>query len=662
MHAIFSRLLQLLFLKKPTQLSAGGGSAAAPRTDIHGVVHRNDIDGLRAVAVLPVVAFHAGITLIPGGFVGVDVFFVISGFLISNLLLKDMQAGRFSILKFYERRIRRIFPALIVVLLATFVVAWYKSLPGEMVNLSKSALAALLSVSNIYFWLKSGYFDGSALSAPLLHTWSLAVEEQFYIFWPLFLRVAFAWGKRRLVAATVVIFSTSFVISVIGAFTFKDASYYLVHTRGWELLLGGLIALGVEVPEPRWLRETLAISALLAIVLSVLLTNGDMPFPGALALPPTLGAAALIWVGAHPQQTLVSRLLSTRPVVFIGLISYSLYLWHWPIAVFQRNSSLLIGSGPDWLRKVVIILVSIALAYLSWRFVEQPMRAGKHRPTPRQLGWMALAASIVVAAISSTLWLQRGVPNRFTEQQIQMASYLDFDPKAIFRDGTCFLRERTGVPTVADECLSLDASRPNYLVLGDSHAAQLWSGLTSKVPDIHFLQLTAVGCLPTRTAKLGETQRCRDAFDIAFNSVVTRPEIKLVIIAGRWTFASLHDIDDTLAWLHQRNIPTLLVGPSVIYDIPLPRLLVNQLRLPTNSPDTHQDRSLVELDRQMAALAQTEGARYFSLINGVCNHDHCQSIIQGVPMVFDREHFTDRGSEFIAQQMDNAGVLRPVMH
>ncbi len=648
MHAIFNRLLQFL-----------GFSPAGQSVDGASLTHRHDIDGLRAVAVLPVVAFHAGITLVPGGFVGVDVFFVISGYLISALLLRDLEADRFSILKFYERRVRRIFPALLVMMLGTFIIAWYHSLPGELIGLSKSALAALLSVSNIFFWLKAGYFDGSALSEPLLHTWSLAVEEQFYIFWPLILLAVFRWCRGRLQFVTWVLFTASFVVSVIGAFSFKDASYYLVHTRAWELLLGAVIALGTfRVPEQRWLRELLALLALLMIVLSVFLINGDMPFPGALAVPPTLGAALLIWVGAHPLQTVVSRLLSWRPVVFIGLISYSMYLWHWPIAVFQRNSSLLIGVGPDWLRKVAIIAVSIVVAYLSWRFVEQPMRVGKHKPSPRRLAWMALTASLVIAAISVSLWSLRGVPTRFSEQQIQLAGYLDFDPTGMFRDGRCFLRERIGAPLVDQVCLQSVPDRPNYLILGDSHAAQLWSGLNSQVPDINFMQLTAVGCLPTRDAKLGETQRCRKAFDHAFESVVTGPEISRVIIAGRWTAASLPDIAATLEFLAQRGVKTLLVGPSIIYDIPLPRLLVNQARDAADDPASHQDVTLQALDAQMAALARQNGAGYFSLIDAVCEQGQCRTMADAsVPMVFDREHFTDRGSAFIASRMHIAGVL-----
>lgn len=617
-------------------------------------VHRKDIDGLRAVAVLPVVAFHAGIDFLRGGFVGVDVFFVISGYLITSLLMKDIVAGKFSIAKFYERRVRRIFPALIAVLLGTFVFAWLYSLPSEMVDLSKSAIAAVLSVSNIFFLMQAGYFDGTALSKPLLHTWSLAVEEQFYIFWPLLLWATCKLVNNRPRAMTWTVAILSFFLSAYGAFHFKDASYYLVFTRAWELMLGALVAFdALPVPKIESLREAYSFAGLVLIVASVFMINGDMPFPGVIALPPTLGAAMIIAVGRVNARTVTGRLLSIRPVTFIGLISYSLYLWHWPIAVFQRNYGMLMDTGSDRTRKLAIIAVSFVIATLSWRFVEQPFRQGRYRPSPRKLAWMAAIACSVVLGISACMWKADGFPSRYSPRAIELASYLNYPAGDMFRDGECFLSARVGSTDVDPECLRESGSKPNYLILGDSHAAQLWSGLNQVVTDKNFMQITAAGCLPTITAKFNESERCREVFNKAFKLLASDPHISKVLIAGRWTSESLAGIESTLDWAAQHHISVILIGPTVIYDSPLPRLLVRALkRDEPGYPDTHWDTSLMKLDQQMSQMASQKGVTYISLINTLCEKDKCLTLDdQEHPLISDREHFTARGSHLVAQRI-----------
>jgi len=631
-------------------LSPGAGShllAGEP-------AHRKDIDGLRAVAVLPVVAFHAGIEFIRGGFVGVDVFFVISGYLISSLLMKDIVAGKFSILKFYERRVRRIFPALIAVLLATFVMAWFYSLPGELVDLSKSGIAAVLSVSNMFFWMQAGYFDGSALSKPLLHTWSLAVEEQFYIFWPLMLLGAYRFSRTKPVLMTWVVSIVSLIVSAYGAFHFKDASYYLVFTRAWELLLGALVAFdALPVPKNESLREAYSFTGLVLIIASIFMVNGDMPFPGLAAVPPTLGAAMIIAVGRVNAHTVTGRVLSLRLMTFVGLISYSLYLWHWPITVFQRNYGMLLESGSDRTRKIAIIAVSIVAATLSWKFVEQPFREGKYRPSPRKLAWMAGVASAVVLLISACMWKAEGFPSRYSPRAIELASFLNYQATNLYRDETCFLSARLGKTTVDPECVAISPYKPNYLIMGDSHAAQLWSGLHAAIADKNFLQVTAAHCLPTITPKFNESLRCRELFNKTFQSLVGDAKINKVMLAGRWTNESLPAVSETLNWAKQNKVSIVLIGPGVIYDSPLPRLLVTALkRSSPDYPNQHWDTSLIDLDTRMAQLASANGVAYISLLNLVCEDQNCRMFDdQDHPLIFDREHFTERGSFLVAEQI-----------
>lgn len=629
-------------------------TAPASHNSLTAFAHRPDIDGLRALAVLPVVAYHAGIRAVGGGFVGVDIFFVISGYLISSLLIREIAAGQFSILRFYERRIRRIFPALFAALIGTAVMAWNYNLPSELIDISKSAIAAVMSVSNFYFWQQAGYFDGSALSKPLLHTWSLAVEEQFYIVWPLILLLVYRYARRHALAATLWLTGISLVFSSIAAYTAKDAAYYLVPSRAWELLLGAIVAYGaLPVPRSAIGRELYTASALLMIVASVFLINGDMPFPGLVAIPPTLGAAMIIAAGQQWPLTVTGRLLTWKPVTFIGLISYSLYLWHWPISVYEFNNGMLLGEGADRTRKIAIIVVSIIAATLSWKFIEQPFRTGRFKPAPRPLAWFAAITSSLIVAVSALAWAREGFPTRFPPEAIRMASWLDFKPATMFRDGTCFLRAKVGEPKVADECVQLAADRKNLLILGDSHAAQLWWGLKETRTDVNVMQLTGVGCLPVLITKSGESSRCRELFDNAFKWLETERRIDTVVIAGRWTENSLPAVENLIEWSATHQVKVLLIGPSVIYRAPLPRLLAESVQRENPSlPDQRWDLSLADLDKRMAELARSRNTPYFSLIDAMCMQQQCTTLTPtGNPVVFDQEHFTDEGSVLVAQQL-----------
>jgi peptidoglycan/LPS O-acetylase OafA/YrhL len=427
-----------------------------------------DIDGLRAVAVLPVLAYHVGIHSVPGGFIGVDIFFVISGFLITQVLLQDIDGGRFSLIKFYERRVRRILPALVVVAAVTFFVCARYSLPSEFIDFSKSLIAAALSVSNIYFWQTGGYFTAPALSKPLLHTWSLAVEEQFYVFWPPCLWFGAVFIKRHLLRATCVLMAVSLIVSSFGAFYDREAAFYLVDSRAWELLLGGVLALGA-FPKPLGIvaRNLLSACGLALIAISVFTIHSDMPFPGLLALPPCLGAFLVILAG-RDGESIAGRLLSVRPLVFIGLISYSLYLWHWPLTVFQQNDAILLTGGSDQARKLIIIAASLACGTLSWWLVEQPFRIGAWRPARPMLFRLAAVASGVLIFLGALGWVEQGFPSRYSPQQLQIASYLNYHAHGMYRaDQGCFIY-REGLDTWGPKCLRLDKAKPNYLLVGDS--------------------------------------------------------------------------------------------------------------------------------------------------------------------------------------------------
>ncbi|MEL6764342.1 MAG: acyltransferase [Cyanobacteria bacterium J06607_6] len=335
--------------------------------------YRPDIDGLRTIAVLPVVLYHAGVAGFTGGFVGVDIFFVISGFLITTIIYQELEEGRFSLVRFYERRARRILPALFAVIFASLVAGWFLLVPADYDHMGRSAVSALAFVSNIWFWRNSGgYFGGATDYLPLLHTWSLAVEEQFYILFPLLLMALHRFARSLLLPAILVLVAGSLILAAWATPRMPSASFYLLPTRIWELGVGSLLALGlVRTEAPRALREVAGGLGLLAVLVPVFLYDSRMVFPGMAALPPVMGAALLIWAGTA-GPVMASRLLSLRPMAWIGLISYSLYLWHWPIMAFVRNRLFTVELEPTW--QVATILASFLAGWASWCFVERPFR------------------------------------------------------------------------------------------------------------------------------------------------------------------------------------------------------------------------------------------------------------------------------------------------
>ncbi len=619
----------------------------------HRTRYRPDIDGLRALAVLPVVAFHAGLHAVRGGFVGVDVFFVISGFLITQQMFAEITDGRFSILSFYERRIRRILPALVAVLAATFVLGLIYCLPSEMTDLSKSLIAAALSVSNVFFYFGSGYFDSPAGAKPLLHTWSLAVEEQFYLFWPLFLILAHRFVGRRVLILTAILSGASFVASLVGTSQFPIATFYLPFTRIWELAAGGMLSLNaVPVVLGKITRNILSAAGLVLILGSVLLTDSNLPFPGILALPPCAGAVFIILAG-RDGPTFVGRLLSLRPITFIGAISYSLYLWHWPVVVFQKNYAFLSSGLSDRNSKILIVVVSIFIAIVSWKFIEEPFRRGPHRPGRRMLLTFAASGTLLAIVLGIAGWAAQGFPARYSKRELEVAAFLSYDATEIYRVGTCFITQPQANPRFADDCLSLSGSRKNYLLLGDSHAAELWYGLHALAPDKNILLASASDCFPTLTHELGESRQCSALLDDVIKNFLPAHPVDNVLIAARWKDGTLNNLAGTIDWMKEHGIRVTLIGPSVLYDSPLPHLMVSALRRSDpHLPQRHVDDSMRALDAKLSLLARSREISYVSLIKLMCSGEQCRYQDDAdLPMILDREHFTANGSKIVAQKL-----------
>jgi peptidoglycan/LPS O-acetylase OafA/YrhL len=500
--------------------------------------YRSDIDGLRALAILPVVAFHAGLPVFSGGFVGVDVFFVISGFLITSVIAAEMATGDFTVAGFYERRMRRLFPALFLVIAATLIAGWLIYTPLLYKALSQSAIWAALFGSNFFFWNESGYFSGASATKPLLHTWSLAVEEQFYVFFPLLLLVLHRFQRRTVFLALAGLAIISFVASVVMVAHAPDFAFYLLPTRFWELLVGALLALAGPAPlAAKWQRSAVAGLGFLAILLPALFYTAETDFPGLAALPPALGTVALIYVGNAGfggWNPFTSRL-----AVFVGLISYPLYLWHWPLIAFWIYWT---GAPLSMAHGVVVIALSFLLAWATFRYVERPIRKRMVLGNQWPLFRTSVAAMVVTALVGFGISHFDGVPNRLPKSIRGL--YVAGLDRGGFSDDECLTgNEKQAAPEVlpagAGCVLGKASSAPDFVLWGDSHAAAFAPGLDmlAKEMGISGLLLARASCPPLLKFHLQKTPRngrqCEN-FNDSVVQYIKDKHIRKVIMVARW--------------------------------------------------------------------------------------------------------------------------------
>jgi peptidoglycan/LPS O-acetylase OafA/YrhL len=499
--------------------------------------YRPEIDGLRAVAVIAVVLFHFGIGL-PGGFVGVDVFFVISGYLITRLIRRATDCETFSLGDFFERRIRRIFPALFVVIASTLAVGYWILLPDELEKLGRSSAAQSLVLANVYFWRDTGYFSAPANSKPLLHTWSLAVEEQFYLILPLILVLCRSMSRRKIFLILSSLAFLSFIASVYGVVYHPTATFYLLPTRAWELLLGcGLAVLPWEF-KSQPVRDTLvACIGLVAISFPMLFYNSSTKFPGIAAVPPVIGAVLVIGACDRTPSIWPCQLLSLRPVVFIGLISYSLYLWHWPVIVFTR----MYFGDLHRLQLVLALSLSFALSVLTWKWVEIPFRHSVLIGQRKRVFGIALAMSAALLGISSTLIASGGFPKRFPDSLNAMLAdtgWHDAEYLTELSDRVEFaLIPKLGVEPVN----SIDDARLDFFVWGDSHASVISSIIDDVASELHLSgRVIAVRGLPGMP-NVFRTSRDR-SYDVQLSwqsqimALLREQRPRVLILACRWSF------------------------------------------------------------------------------------------------------------------------------
>jgi peptidoglycan/LPS O-acetylase OafA/YrhL len=494
--------------------------------------HRPDIDGLRAVAIVPVVLFHAQVPAFSGGYVGVDVFFVISGFLITGIIRHEIDAGIFTIAGFYERRVRRLLPALFAMVLVTSAIGAWLLLPSDLVDFAASVLATVFFASNVLFWQQSGYFGHAAEQTPLLHTWSLAVEEQFYILYPLFLVFVATRWKRRYVPATVAVTAASFALGLVLVAADRDAAFYLAPGRAWELGIGALLAFGVLPPSRRApVRNVTALLGAVAIGWSVFGYSESTRFPGTAALLPCLGTAALLWAGTGGRNV-VGRVLSLRPLVLVGLVSYSLYLWHWPLLALGRYHAVRPLTPGE---TTVLLAVAVIASVVSWRYVERPFRGKRGLWRRRPLFLAALAAGGVFTAWAAVVLLAGGWPQRLEPEVARLvASALDRRP----HDWSCSNVEPARI-RAGDLCRLGERStvEPTFLVWGDSHGRVLADPIGAAAARAGAAGWLAVhtGCAPLLGVRRSDRDDDCGEFNAATLDLLRRsPGITDVVLVGRW--------------------------------------------------------------------------------------------------------------------------------
>lgn len=661
--------------------------------------YRPDIDGLRAIAVSAVIAFHVFPNVFRGGFVGVDIFFVISGFLISSIIFKGLEQSSFSFVEFYSRRIRRIFPALLVVLVACLAFGWIALLAGEYKQLGKHTMAGAAFFSNVIFWQESGYFDIAGELKPLLHLWSLGVEEQFYIVWPVLLFVTSRIGWH-LGVTMVLVAAISFGLNISEVHLDPALTFFLPHTRFWEFLVGAALATPTSTISSRpkgILRNAIlylfpsinqqlrlhsvtinnmkAWFGLFLIMLAIFGLHKGKAFPGWWALAPTMGAALLISAG--PEAWLNRKILTHRAMVFLGLISFPLYLWHWPLLSFAR----IVESGkPPFGIRIAAVLLSVLLAWLTYRLIERPIRFSPKLATPVVL----VVVAVFVAAAGHLVDRRDGFKAR-TERIEQEVTEMT----AGVTIATAECKKKYDFHS-DHRCLIGDISRPpTILLVGDSHANPLYYPFDNRLGTKENVMLLGHGgCLPffdVESSLAGNMHLCAKVMNEMLTFATASDSIKTVVLASRGTIyftgVGFGDADHKTARIEYRGSPEdedpsktyvdameytfrrfVEAGKTVYFVIDNPELgfdpkscldvrpfrLTNHVRVPCAiSRSAFDNRNASYRKAINAVLAKFPSVRVLDIPRYLCDQDHCWAMIDGQMMYADADHLSLKGAMYL---------------
>ncbi|MBL8063311.1 MAG: acyltransferase [Anaerolineales bacterium] len=645
------------------------------------LTYRDDIDGLRAIAVIAVVLNHAGILYFSGGYVGVDIFFVISGFLITTIIYREFQNGTFNIIRFYERRIRRILPALTGMAVFTLVVCTILFDAEKFKAFGKSLIATMLFSSNFNFWKEAGYFDAPSRLKPLLHTWSLAVEEQFYIVFPLVMFVLMRDARRFLATVLLALGLISFGFAMHQVSVNPSTAFYMAHLRAWELLAGSLLALGGIPPVKNgFFRNILSLIGVSLIMWPIFIYTEDTSFPGIHALPAVAGTVLLIYSGAT-ENTPVARLLGSTPLVFLGKISYSLYLWHWPLIIFAGYYLIRPMTATE---TTLTLLITLAISAISWKLIETPFRA-RDKITTKQVYSFAALAMISLTTAAGLVYKFDGFPQRVNSQQVVPDKNADHwlltDCNANAVDAmeellTCEIGKRGNVP--------------DFLLWGDSHTPNFGKALRDAAMQHGQSGMVAYsrGCPPligmVPNPQIGDIP-CKDYNNMVLEYLDDNPNIQTVILAGRFSFwvegtrykqeegsnVSLSKtpiepivsgsnatnfrigFENTISRLQAsgRNVVVIAPVPEIGYDVPSATFIASRTGRDVNTiiaPTTEE--FLARNETTLKILKETQEIYGFQLIEPwkfLCIDSLCRVAIDGTPLYSDDDHMSSFGSEML---------------
>ncbi|CAM3839946.1 acyltransferase family protein [Litorimonas haliclonae] len=623
------------------------------------IKYRPEIDGLRAIAVAAVVIYHAEFTifdidLFPGGFLGVDVFFVISGFLITSIIAREVEeTNKFNYLRFYERRVRRILPALLLIMLISIPFAWFTMHPKALYEFSGSILSSLFFSSNIWFWLENSYTAQASQLKPFLHTWSLSVEEQFYLLFPLLMLLGWRYTKKYIFHLFALVFIVSLIYSELLSQSYTNANFFLLPSRAWELCAGSLLAyikLNDENLSYRLIKFLPGIG-LLMLVVSFLVFTENTPHPSKYTLLPVIGTCLIILFARRNE--LVTRLLSTPIFIILGLLSYSFYLWHFPVFSFAK----IILGNLSTAEKLVLILISLILSYLTYYLIEQPFR--RKFITPNRIFYpIVLSLLSLIFIINFGIFFLELKPAKFRK----LESTIDFtyDYRAVYREGTCFLSPADmNAGTHFENCAieGYNSNNVEIMLWGDSHAAHLYPGIQKRYGgSYNIIQRTASLCAPVLGRDVATRPNCLRVNESVAKSIRNSPP-KNIILAASWWTGSPKELEGTIRSLYNWGVESVVViGPAPYWEKGLPELLSEY----TNSDDFDTyylsaglSKNRLDLDIEFKAYSSDKRWEYVSATDVLCRKDEC--ITRLGPKAsqitqWDRGHLTEAGSVYLVKR------------
>ncbi len=638
--------------------------------------YRKEIDGIRALAVISVILFHAGFSTFSGGFFGVDIFFVISGYLITKVIVEELENGAFSLLNFYERRIRRIIPALSFVMLCTLPFAWLWMMPQDLKEFSQSLVSTPLFLSNFLFYLTSDYFSTSSEFIPLIHTWSLAVEEQYYILFPLFLMFIWKLGKKWSIFLLSIIAITSFLIAKNNSLTKPLYAFYMLQSRAFEILIGAIIALLIKNKEELFYKESptrivviyqkyksiiyqsLSIAGLAMMIYAILFFDKNNQNPTLFALITAIGTGLVLAFATN--KNFIGKFLSHKILVGIGLISYSAYLWHQPLFAFARVKA--IDNNLSQIFLIFLSLSSFLLAFFSWKYIENPFR-NKSKITRKAIFILSFLFSFLLISIGLIIFENHGFKNRLNSEQQKIISFQNDDKlRKDLREYICYLQLENTFHDFKPECYS-NKTNNAYLIWGDSLAGSSYIGLKKVHEDT--LQLTASSCHPIIDKNFPGRPNCYNINNFV-KEKISKLKLKKIFLQASWILNSdqknlVQNLAKTIEFIKTASPQSqiIIIGSLPIWEKDLPKLILRKnLTLNGEKYITVPNyKKLKEIDEKLKTLERFENVKFISALDQMCIEDKCLAIIKYNEEYWvtspDFHHLNEASSIFLFNKIKN---------